>query len=253
MLVDTHCHLDFPEYDQDRDEVISRAKEQGISYIIDVGSSLKGSERAVELSRKYASIYAAVGVHPHEADGFTPQIAGAIRDLAAKDKVVAIGEIGLDYFKQYSQIENQIPLFLNLLALSKESGLPLVIHTRDAQVDTLRILKEAMPVKAVIHCFSGDKAFLSECLDLGFLVSFACNVTYKKAEGLRDVIKAAPLNRLLLETDAPYLSPEGSRGKRNEPANVRQLAQVIAGIKEIGVDEVERVTTDTARQFFNIK
>jgi TatD DNase family protein len=251
MLVDTHCHLDFPEFDQDRDEVIERAKSQGIDYIVNIGASLEGSRRSVELAQKYSSIYATVGIHPHEADNFNPEIEKEIKDLAKKDKVVAIGEIGLDYFKGYSKKENQLPLFLNLIKLGKELKLPLVIHTREAQADTLRILKEAQPVKAVVHCFSGDKAFLKECLDLGFLVSFTCNVTYKKAAGLREIVKVAPLDSLLLETDAPYLSPEGLRGKRNEPAQVRLLAELVAKLKGLKFEEVAEATTLNARRFFN--
>jgi len=251
MLVDTHCHLDFPEYEQDRDEVINRAHQNGVDYIIDIGSSLEGSRRAVELAQKYESVYAVVGVHPHEADNFTPETVKEIRNLAKNKKVVAIGEIGLDYFKQFSKKENQLPLFLSQLKLAKELNLPLVIHTRDAQEDTLGILKEAMPVKAVVHCFSGDNLFLKECLDLGFLISFTCNITYKKAQGLRDMVKFAPLESLLLETDAPYLSPEGFRGKRNEPLQVRLLAGAVADLKGLKVEEVERVTTENARRFFN--
>ena len=251
MLVDTHCHLDFPEYDQDRDEVIQRAKAQGVEYIINIGSSLKGSEGALELSRKYESIYATVGIHPHEADTFIPETLAKIKNLAINKKVVAIGEIGLDYFKQFSKKENQLSLFLSQLTLAKELNLPLVIHTRDAQADTLKILKGAMPVRAVVHCFSGDSLFLKECLDLGFSVSFTCNITYKKAQDLRDIVKITPIESLLLETDAPYLSPEGFRGKRNEPAHVRLLAETVAGLKGLKIEEVERVTTENARRFFN--
>jgi len=251
LLVDTHCHLDFPEFDHDRDEVIKRAKEQGIGYIINIGSSLKGSQGSVELSGKYASVYATVGIHPHEADGFSAQAEKAIRDLAKNNKVVAIGEIGLDYFKHFSKKENQLPLFISMLKVAKDFDLPLVIHTRDAQADTLKILKEAMPVKAVVHCFSGDEVFLKECLDLGFLISFTCNVTYKKAENLREIVRVTPIERLLLETDAPYLSPEGFRGKRNEPVQVRLLAQVVAGLKDLKLEEVAKSTTENARRFFN--
>ncbi len=252
MLIDTHCHLDFPEYDQDRDEVISRAKEQGIGLIINIGSSLKGSLRAVELAQKYAPIYAAVGIHPHEADGFSPETEQAVRGLAKEKKVVAIGEIGLDYFKHYSNPKNQLTVFTQLIKVAKDFNLPLVVHTRNAQPDTLRILREAMPVRGVVHCFSGDEAFLQECLDAGFLISFTCNVTYKKAENLRDVVKVTPLDRLLLETDAPYLSPEGFRGRRNEPAQIRLLAEFIAGLKGLKLEEVAEATTRNAKGLFNL-
>jgi len=251
MLVDTHAHLDFPEYDQDRDVVINRAKEQGVGYIINIGSSLEGSKRSVELSREYEPIYAAVGIHPQEADSFTPETEKTIRGLSQEKKVVAIGEIGLDYFKNYSQPQNQLSVFQQLLKLAKDFNLPLVIHTRSAQADTLKILKEAMPVRGVVHCFSGDKVFLKECLELGFLISFTCNITYKKAEDLREIARQTPLERLLLETDAPYLSPEGFRGKRNEPAHVRLLAELVANLKGLKLEEVARVTTENARAFFN--
>lgn len=186
---------------------------------------------------------------------------------------MAIGEIGLDYFKHYSKQENQLPLFSSLVLLAKDLNLPLVIHTREAQSNTLRILKEAMPVEAVVHCFSGDEEFLKECLNLGFFISFTCNVTYPaklssgrrdpasgndmaqwgmKALGLREIVKATPLDRLMLETDAPYLSPEGARGKRNEPAYLRQLAELVANLKGVGVEEVAKVTTENARSFFKL-
>jgi TatD DNase family protein len=253
MLIDTHCHLDFPEFDQDRDEVIRRAKSQGIDYIINIGSSLEGSNKSVELSKDYDFIYATVGLHPHEADKVIEQIKSELRDLAQKDKVVAIGEIGLDYFKNYSHAENQKSLFISLVKLARDLNLPLVIHNRQAEEDTLTILKKAMPTKAVVHCFSGDEKFLQECLNLGFLVSFTCNITYKKANILRQLVKITPLERLLLETDAPFLSPEGFRGKRNEPMYVKILAEEIARIKEISLEEVTSATTNNAKDFFHLE
>ncbi len=253
MLIDTHCHLDFPEFDKDRDEVIKRAEACGIGYIINIGSSIEGSKRSCELALQYNSIYAAVGIHPHEADRIDKQAIAAIGQLAKKDKVVAIGEIGLDYFKNYSKRENQRPLFTSLIRLAKESGLPLVLHSRQAQDDTLKILKEFMPLQCVVHCFSGDENFLKNCLDLGFLVSFTCNITYKKAQDLRNVVRAAPLERIMLETDAPYLPPEGLRGRRNEPSAVKILAEEIAKIKETNLEEVAAITTANAKKFFNLK
>jgi len=253
MLTDTHCHLDFPEFDADRDDVIKRARTCGIRYIVNIGSSLQSSLASVELSKKYDFIFAAVGIHPHEADAFTKETEAAIRGLANNDKVVAIGEIGLDYYKNYSLPVNQRPLFACLTALAKEKGLPLVVHSRQAQGDTVKMLKSAMPLKAVVHCFSGDEAFLKSCLDLGFYSSFTCNITYKKAGDLRNLVKLTPLDRLLLETDAPYLSPEGLRGRRNEPANIRRLADEVAAIKGLDVGQVARATTDNAKEFFKFK
>ncbi|MFA5411178.1 MAG: TatD family hydrolase [Candidatus Omnitrophota bacterium] len=252
MLIDTHCHLDFPEFDPDRDEVIRRAKNEGVGCIINIGSSLEGSERGVELAKEYDSVYASVGLHPHEADKFNQKTRDILEGLAKKDKVVAVGEIGLDYYRNYAQAENQKTLFLSLAGLAKDLGLPLVIHNRQADEDTLRVLKEVMPVEAVVHCFSGDEKFLKECLGLGFFISFTCNITYKKAESLKNMVKLAPLERILLETDAPFLPPEGSRGRRNEPVNVKFAAEAISRIKGIDVKEVARITTDNATSFFKL-
>jgi len=252
MLIDTHCHLDFPDFDPDRDLVVARAKEAGVEYIVNIGSSLQGSAQSVQLSQRFPCVWATVGCHPHEADRTTGQTLSALRSLAQDNKVVAIGEVGLDYYKNYSKKENQVPLFEKLVALAKEADLPLVIHCRLAETDTLRILRGAMPVKAVVHCFSGDAEFLRECLGLGFFVSFTCNITYKKAQALRDLVNMVPPDRLLLETDAPFLPPEGLRGKRNEPFQVKLLAEVIAGIKQVSMQEVARFTTVNAKNFFKL-
>ena len=252
-MIDTHCHIDFTQFDADRDQVIRRAKENGIDYLINIGSSLEGSKASVELSRRYDNVYAAIGIHPHEADMFKEKDSSILRELAKDKKVVAIGEIGLDYYKNFSKAENQKPLFVSLIGLAKDLDLPLVIHSRNAQDDTLKFLKEKMPLRGVVHCFSGDENFLRECLDLGFFVSFTCNITYKNAQDLREVVRLTPLERIFLETDAPYLAPEGLRGRRNEPANVKILAQEVAVIKEISIEEVSRVTTESAIKFFNLK
>jgi TatD DNase family protein len=252
MLIDTHCHLDFPEFDEDRDEVIRRAKSAGIGYIINIGSSLLGSKKALELSQQYDFIYATVGIHPHESDKFDDEVRAGIEKLVREDKVVAIGETGLDYYKNYSKTENQKILFRYLVKLAKDLALPLVIHNREAEEDTLNILSGVLPIKAVVHCFSGDENFLKKCLDLGFFISFTCNITYKKAKDLRTLVKLTPLDRLMLETDAPFLPPEGFRGKRNEPAYVKFIAEEVARIKEVGLEEVAGITTDNARRFFNL-
>jgi len=253
MFIDTHCHLDFPEFDADRDEVIARAKNAGIGYIINIGSSLQGSSKSLELSRQYDFIYAAIGLHPHEADKFNDEAKAAIEELAGNDKVAAIGETGLDYYRNFSKAENQRVLFRYLVKKAGDLNLPLVIHSRQAQEETLKILNEHRPIKAVVHCFSGDEDFLKECLGFGFFISFTCNISYKKARDLRAIVKLTPLDRLMLETDAPFLPPEGFRGKRNEPAYVRILAEEIARIKEITFEEVARITTDNAKMFFNLK
>ena len=253
MLIDTHCHLDFPEFDHDRDEVIRRAKDNDISHIINIGSSLKGSKRSIELAAKDNSIYATVGIHPHEADSADDYTLNELEGLMSSDKVVAVGEIGLDYYRNFSGHSNQKKLFLTLIKLAKRFDLPIVVHSRQAEEEILEILKEAMPIKAVVHCFSGDEVFLKECLDLGFFISFTCNITYKKSDRLKSLVSLTPVERLFLETDAPFLPPEGFRGKRNEPAYVRYLAQEIASIKGMSVEEVSRITTANAREFFKLK
>lgn len=252
MLIDTHCHLDFSEFDPDRNEVIRRAKKEGVDYIINIGSSISGSEKSLGLAKAYECIYATIGVHPHEADGFDENARFALEAMAKKEKVVAVGETGLDYFKNYSQAEKQRELFLYLLKLAKRLNLPVVVHCRQAAADTLKILKEAMPIRAVLHCFSGEDSFLKSCLDLGFFISFTCNITYKKAEDLRQMAKTVPLERLFLETDAPFLSPEGFRGSRNEPLQVALLAEYIAGIKGTTKEEISEITSRNARDFFKL-
>jgi TatD DNase family protein len=252
-LIDTHCHLDFPDFKDDLDQVIQRAKDAGVAYLINIGASTQGSCDSVELAKKYDCLYASVGVHPHEADAADKNTDAILKALAKKEKVVAIGEIGLDFFKNYSKAENQKKLFESLIGLAKDLNLPLVIHSRQAESDTLEALKKFMPLRAVVHCFSGGPDFLKECLELGFFISFTCNITYKKAQNLREILKAVPLERLMLETDAPFLSPEGFRGRRNEPMQVKILAEEIAAIKEMDFQEVARITTDNAKNFFNLK
>lgn len=260
MFIDTHCHLDFPEFAKDRDEVIRRSRENGIDYIINVGSCLAGSKDSLALALNYDYIYAVAGIHPYEADNISEADIADIEGLAKNNKVVAIGETGLDYYlpagkagRNYSKPDNQKPLFIRLIELAKSLKLPLVLHSRQAEEETAGIIKEFMPLKAVVHCFSGNEDFLKKCLDLGLFISFTCNITYKKAENLRNVVRVAPLEKIMLETDCPYLSPEGFRGQRNEPSQVRRLAQEIAKIKGISLEEVACATTENAKRFFSLK
>ncbi|HNX82038.1 MAG TPA: TatD family hydrolase [Candidatus Omnitrophota bacterium] len=251
-LIDTHAHIDYPDYDQDRDEMIGRALDAGIAYIINVGPTLEGSRNSVKLAAQYPGVFAAVGIHPHDADNLPPGYADSITGLCAQKKVVAVGEIGLDYCKNFSKPENQRELFRALLSVAKKVDLPVVLHSRQADHDTIRIIKEFMPIRAVVHCFSSDIGFLHDCLGLGFMVSFTCNVTYKKSEHVRQVVREAPLERVMLETDSPYLPAEGYRGKRNEPFFVRHLAEYVAALRGIPFEEVCRVTTENAKRFFHL-
>lgn len=253
-LVDTHCHLDFPEFDADRDDVIRRAGEAGIGNIINVASSLEGSRRSVELAEKYGCVYASVGIHPHDAKELSPEVFSEIRTLAAHEKVVAIGEVGLDYYRNLSPAEIQQKAFRGFLSLAKETGLPLIIHCREARDDMLRILKQdagSSPIKGVVHCFPADAALLDGALDLGMHVSFTCNITFKNASKLRDLVRdLVPMDRILVETDAPYLAPEGMRGKRNEPAFMLKAVEEIAKLKKITPEDVARVTTLNCANLF---
>ena len=255
MLIDTHCHLDFSEFKLDRDEVLMRAEGAGVGYIINVASSLENSRASVELSKEYQTIFSSVGVHPHDAKDVSDDAIKEISELADDERVVAIGEVGLDFYRDLSDRDVQENVFIEFVRLANQKSLPLILHCRDASDDLLRILKSEhfYGMRGVVHCFSGDAKFLRECLDLGFLISFTCNITYKKSDNLREIVKAAPLNKIMLETDAPYLSPEGFRGKRNEPLQVKLLAEKIAEIKKIKFEEIAKITTENAKLLFDLK
>ncbi len=252
MLIDTHCHLDFADFKEDLAQVIERAEAAGINYFINPGSTLESSQAAVLLAGRYPQIYAAVGVHPHDADTFDANASVHLEKLAGREKIVAIGETGLDYYRNLSSQENQRQAFLKQITLAKQLNLPLIIHCRQAESETLEILKNHMPLAAVVHCFSGSEDFLKGCLDCGFYISYTCNITYPKAQGLRETVKLVPPDRLMLETDAPYLSPEGFRGKRNEPAQIKLLAQAVSLILGVSLAEVAAQTTQNARNFFKL-
>ncbi len=255
MLIDTHCHLDFPDFDSDRDFVLSNAKAAGVEAIINVASSLKGSISAVALAKKYTEVFASVGIHPHDAKDAVPEAMQKAKELVTSEKVVAIGEVGLDYYRNLSEPKIQVEIFKKFIELALETRLPLIVHSRSAQEESMAILKEYPALGTygvVIHCFSGDAAFLKKCLDAGFFVSFTCNVTYKRAQNLRDVLSFVPMDRMFLETDAPFLSPEGKRGKRNEPAYIVELAREVARVKQLDFEKVCSQTTDNAKKFFKI-
>ena len=254
MIIDTHCHLDFSEFDPDREAVISRAKEFGVTHIINVASSLEGSRESVKLSSKYENIFASVGIHPHHADEVNKDSLNEIRAILKNKKIVAIGEVGLDYFKSPSSRENQKNVFIDFINIAKEHKLPLIIHNRESFSDTLDILKNeyTLPISGVMHCFSGDKTTLSKVLDLGLLVSFTCNLTFKNASNLREVAKIVPKDRLLLETDAPFLAPQKYRGKRNEPSYIIELRDILVELLGLDAEEIENVTTENAKKLFNL-
>ncbi len=252
-LVDTHAHLNLTgSYKKDLPEVISRAREAGVRRIINVGIDLKTSIKALELAHQFEGLFATAGIHPHEVKKARPETYEALKALFQDRKVVAVGEIGLDYAKEYSPREAQREHFAYQLELAREHGLPVVIHAREASSDILAILKEHLPEKFVFHCYAGDTAEAREILDLGGFISVTGIVTFPKAENIREVVRFVPLERLMLETDCPFLTPVPHRGKRNEPAFVRHVAEKVAEIKGISLEECARVTTKNAEEFFGI-
>jgi len=253
MAIDTHAHLEMEAFDGDREAVLARAAEAGITAIVTVGTTLPDCEKAVALTRLYKPVYAAVGIHPHEVKDIDAATYDALRVLARHEKVVAIGEIGLDFFYNLSPHEVQLQHFREQLDLAEELDLPVIIHDREAHPEILDILRPLKGrLRGVLHCFSGDWTMARECLDLGFHLSVAGPVTYKKADQLRAVAREMPLERLLIETDAPYLAPQPYRGKRNEPAYVMETARVLAELRDMPVDELERRTASNARHLFGI-
>ena len=253
-LIDTHAHLDFSQYDKDRGEVIAKAWDSGISYIVNVGADLSSSRRSIKLAWEYPFIFAAVGIHPHDAKDLDTGTIEELRELAVDEKVVAIGEIGLDYHYDNSPHDLQKIAFEKQLELAKELSLPTVIHSREADQDSLDILKEHFDIDngGIMHCFGSDLKMARECLDMGMYLAFGGVSTFKNAEQLREVIKAVPLDKLLIETDSPYLTPVPFRGKRNEPRYVRFVAEKIAEIKGIDLIEVAETTTSNAIKVYNL-
>lgn len=254
-LIDTHTHLTFPEFDKDRKEVLSRAWDAGLEYLIAIGAGdgIKGNDEAVKLACSDDRIYAAVGVHPHDAGQVGKDWPARILEMSRHRKVVAIGEIGLDYYRRHSEPEIQKKCFRQLLELAKEAKKPVIIHDRQAHDDVWRIIGEVgVPERGcVFHCFSGDVGLAKKVVKAGYYISVPGVITFRNAHKLHEVVTWIPLDRILLETDCPYLAPEPYRGKRNEPAYVVEVAKQVAKIKGLAVEEVAGVTTLSAKRFFS--
>lgn len=256
MIIDTHCHLDFPEFKNDVPEVISRAKEKGVEYIINIASNIGNCYSGRDLSEKYSNVFYTVGIHPHHASEVSESQIKKLDELLDNDKkLLAIGEIGLDFYKNFSPRAEQEKIFKYFLNAAKKYDKPAVIHCREAKDQTMDILRNefSSSVKAVMHCFSQDKEYLKSVLDAGMYVSFTCNITFKNASSLREVVKYVPLDRMMLETDAPYLAPQELRGKRNEPAYLTYLVKELARILNISENEIMEKTSGNAMRFFGIK
>lgn len=254
-LFDTHAHLDDKKYDQDREQMLKRAQDKGIMHIVNVGYDLFSSQRSIRLAEQYSFIHAAVGIHPHDAAEADEEVFNKIAMLAQHPKVVAIGEMGLDYFRDLSPRDVQQQVFRRQLGLAREKGKPIIIHDRDAHGDIMNILKEeqAWQIGGILHCFSGSWEMAQECLDMGFYISIAGPVTFNNARKLVEIAAKIPLNRLLVETDAPYLTPEPYRGKRNESAHVYYVAEKIAEVRNIPLEELAEATTSNGLRVFGIK
>jgi TatD DNase family protein len=254
MLIDTHTHLDDPRYDVDRDQVIERARQAGVETFVTIGCDLTTSRSAVALAEQHPYIFASIGVHPHEVKHLDDGWYTELRRLAQHPKVVAYGEIGLDYHYNHSSPKTQRDRFREQIQVARELRLPLIIHTREAQEDTITILKEenASEVGGVFHCFSGDAWLAKDALDLGFYLSYSGILTFRNATMLRDIAKHTPLDRLLIETDCPYLTPIPYRGKRNEPAYVSLVAAQLSAIRpELSLQDIEQTTTENAKRLFS--
>jgi len=260
-IVDSHAHLNFSQFDADRDAVVERAREAGLVAILNVGTDLASSRTTVALAEQYDFIYAAVGVHPHDAKTVTAAVLDELRGLARHPKVVAVGEIGLDYYRDLSPRPVQRRAFADQLDLAAELALPVVIHSREAHDDVLAALRgwEALPPEGgieggtgVLHSYSAGPEQLEEVLKLGFSIGISGPVTFPKAHRLRAVAAAVPLERLLVETDCPYLTPKPYRGRRNEPAYVRYVVEAVARARGVSVEAVAQATVDNARRLFGI-
>jgi TatD DNase family protein len=253
MLVDSHCHLDFPDFASELDAVLARARAAGIGHFLTIGTELKRFAGVLAAAERADDIHCTIGVHPHEAAEEPLSGPDVLLEASRQEKVVGFGESGLDYYYNHSPRDAQIANFRAHIAAARDAKLPLVVHTRDAEDDTIAILREEQERGAfggVIHCFTGTARLAGAALDLGFYISVSGIATFKKSDVLRATLREVPLNRLLVETDAPYLAPQPTRGKRNEPAFMVHTAAMLAELKEVSQDEIARATTENFFRLF---
>jgi len=255
LTFDTHAHLQDKKLRGDLENILNRAGQAGVEKITCVGYDLPSSQEAVLLARKYKQIYAAVGVHPHDAETLTPEVLQKLRELSKDPKVVAIGEIGLDYYRDLSPRDKQKEAFIEQIKLAHEIGKPIIIHDRDANQDVMDIIKKykAGRNEGIMHCYSGNLPLAIESIKEGFYISFAGPLTYKNAKKAQEVAAKIPVDRLLAETDCPYLTPEPLRGKVNEPAHVRYVIEKMAELRSQHPDEIAYLTGRNARKVYRIK
>jgi len=254
MLIDSHAHLDIQDFDDDRAKIIDRAAKGGLTHIVTVGIDLGSSRSALELAREYDFIYASTGYHPHNAHKCNPQLLDKLAQMASDPKIVAWGEIGLDFYRHYSPPDDQLKMFQRQLEIANDLNLPVIVHDREAHSEVFKILNRMGKGerKGVIHCFSGDRDLAASFMKLGYYISIPGTVTYKKASQVRDVAAIIPIENMLIETDAPFLAPVPKRGKRNEPLFVTFTAQEIARLRNVEFEEVARRTSENTKALFGL-
>lgn len=254
MIFDSHAHYDDEEFDNDRDEIIDSLKENRVTTVLNCGASLQGSFASAELARKYDFFYGAVGIHPEFANIINDEVIGKLRELARFEKIRAIGEIGLDYYyDENPDREIQRTAFIRQMELSEELKLPVVLHIRDAYSDALNIMKSFKNVRGVVHCFSGSREIAEECLKLGYYIGFTGVITFKNARKIVDTASIVPLDKILVETDCPYMAPVPFRGKRNYSPYIKYIIEKLSEIKGISIENMEECTTNNAETLLNIK
>jgi TatD DNase family protein len=257
MIIDTHAHVDMDAYDEDRADVIQRARDNGVDYILNIGCDIESSLRSLELAERYDFIYATAGVHPHDVKSVDGHTYDQLKGLLSHPKIIALGEIGLDFYKNYSPQGQQKEHFRKQVELARELNKPIIVHSRDANEDIIGILSDYYPQdpsarSGIFHCFSGNQELADRALEMGFYISFSGSVTFKKSDELRAVAKMVPADRLFVETDCPFLAPVPHRGKRNEPAYVSHTAQLVADVRGLKVDDVQRTTALNFFELFGI-
>jgi TatD DNase family protein len=253
-LIDTHAHLQWPDFDKDREQVINRAFAAGVSAIVSVGYDLDASLEAAQIAKDHPHIFAVVGIHPHNAKTIRADVLGSLRELAGNGKVVAIGEIGLDYYRNLSPRTVQKEAFEQQMLLAKELGLPVVIHDREAHADVLQVLRKfGGDVAGVLHCFSGSLDMAREAIKMGYSISIAGPVTFPNARNLHQLVQDLPVESIVLETDCPWLAPQSHRGKRNEPAFILETARKVAELRGISLDDLIEITSQNAKRLFGIR
>lgn len=254
ILIDTHCHLNDAKFSADLPEVLSRAADAGVEGMVVVGWDVGSSRMAIELAEQHESVHAAVGIHPHDASDATADAMAKLRELALHDRVVAVGETGMDLYRELSPPEDQRDAFVRFIEMAAEVQKTLIIHSRDADEEVLEVLSENRPddLRIVRHCFSGGIDVMDAYLDLDCWLGIAGSVTYPNADTLRQVVAAAPANRIVVETDCPWLPPQGHRGKRNEPALIAQIAETVARVRQMTPEAVGEMTTENARALYHL-